>query len=613
MSKRYLSLKSAVTLAFLAVAAVPVWLAWEWPQGIAIQQERERAKETLRVYTNAVAMALERYNADVVAAFDILADELQAAGPVRHKGLEGTLKTFGFNHICNFEVMTGSLLGGMRREGKPCPKIVPSERFEIIRSISVEGQIRYSSVMISPAGQPMILMVRRSGTMIAVGSLDTTYFRDLAKTISFGGNGHAAILDHMGRVLAHPKSAWVNPPHDMAKYDIDVVLQLLKGESGHGEFTSPAKGDMMYTAYRSVQGPGWGILVNQPAAEIEQAVDKIKGSTFKVLMIALGIAALLAALLAHVLLDPIKRIRMAAERLGNGNGDALIPAKGLASRLTEINDLRAAFNAMVLRIRKSQRTEIASRKEAQEANRIKSRFLANMSHELRTPLNAIIGFADVCKRRLKGPEHERDREYAGYIHDSGHHLLSIINDLLDLSRIEAGARKLEERDVDIGSTIKEACAMLGTMAEDKGIKVVLRGVEDDLMLWADPRAIKQIILNLATNAVRYTQEGGRVVIGCERAETGAITLFIEDNGPGIEPEELEKIRTPFTRGHSQEIAAVPGTGLGLSIVEALADLHGARLDLTSEQDKGTRARVVFPPNRSLLMLDDDAMAGTAAE
>jgi two-component system cell cycle sensor histidine kinase PleC len=392
------------------------------------------------------------------------------------------------------------------------------------------------------------------------------------------------------------------------------VDNLMKGGSGSGDFLSPAKGKKVYTAYHSIQGPGWGILVNQPAAEIEQAVGNIKDSTLKVLLFALGVAGLLAMLVAHVLLEPITRIRLAAERLGNGNGDALIPATGLSSRLTEINDLRAAFNAMVLRIRKSQRTEIAARKEAQEANRTKSRFLANMSHELRTPLNAIIGFADVCKRRLDGPEHERDREYAGYIHDSGHHLLSIINDLLDLSRIEAGARKLDERDVNVSEAIREARAMLGTMAEDKGTTVELKGVDDGTLLWADPRAIKQILLNLATNAVRYTQDGGRIVIGCERAETGALTLFVADNGPGIDTEEIEHVRTPFTRGQTHENAAVPGTGLGLSIVEALADMHGARLDLVSEPGKGTRARVVFPPNRSLLMLDDDTpVRQTAAE
>jgi len=255
---------------------------------------------------------------------------------------------------------------------------------------------------------------------------------------------------------------------------------------------------------------------------------------------------------------------------------------------------------MVLRIRRSHRTEIAARKEAQEATRTKSRFLANMSHELRTPLNAIIGFAEVTQRRMSDPERDRDREYLGYIHQSGIHLLSIINDLLDLSRIEAGAWSLDEEDVNVSEAIRDSRTMLGTMPEDKDITITLKGIDKSPMLWADRRAVRQILLNLTTNAVRYTQEGGRVMIGCSLDKGGSISLIVEDNGPGIARGELEKIRAPFTRGRAHETAAIPGTGLGLSIVDALVDLHGARFDLASEPGKGTRARVVFPPSRTLL-------------
>ncbi len=605
MTKWHLSLKTAFALAFLAVAAIPVWLAWAWPQQVAIDHELKAAKQTHVVYTKAIALALEQYHTTVVTAFGILADDLQARenGPAIDR--TKVLKAYRFNRICNFDAAKGTLIGSMIQAGRPCPAAPPAEKMTFIRSVAAENQIRFSDVMIGPSGQPILLMVRRNGPVIVVGVLNADYFRTVGETIKFGRDGHAVIVDHTGQVLHHPNADWENPPKKLTtlKPFKPIMDEVLAGNSGTGEFFSPAKNTMMETAYRSVKGPGWGILVNQPTTEMETAVAEIRNGTFGVLALALGIATALAMLAAHVLLDPIKRIRAAAERLGSGDGDALIAPTGAGQRLTEINDLRAAFNAMVLRIRRSHRTEIAARKEAQEATRIKSRFLANMSHELRTPLNAIIGFAEVTQRRLASPGQERDREYVGYIHDSGHHLLSIINDLLDLSRIEAGARELDEEDVDLGAAIRETVTMLGTMHRDKNIEVVLKGTDEVTMLWADRRAVKQMLLNLATNAVRYTQEGGRVILGCARGEGGAVSLTVEDNGPGIDPDELEKIRSPFARGRAHETAAVPGTGLGLSIVDALSDLHGARFDLTSEPGIGTRAKIVFPPNRALLVLD----------
>ena len=608
MTKWHLSLKTAFALAFLAVAAIPVWLAWAWPQQVAIDHEKKAAEETHIVYTKAIALALEQYHTSVVTAFEMLADDMQAPGYGPEIERTGVLKTYGFNHLCNFDAGTGALLGSIIQPGRACPPVPPEEKLTLIRSLAAENQIRFSEAMIGPNGQPMLMMVRRNGPVIAVGSLGTEHFRTLGQTIEFGKDGHSVIVDHRGQVLHHPNPDWENPLRRLTtlKAFKPIMAEVLAGKNGTAEFYSPAMKTQMTTAYRSVKGPGWGILVNQPVAEMEAAVAEIKNSTLGVLALALVIAAALAMLAAHILLDPITRIRTAAERLGNGEGDALIAATGAGARLTEINDLRAAFNAMVLRIRRSHRTEIAARKEAQEATRIKSRFLANMSHELRTPLNAIIGFAEVTQRRLAGPgqDRDRDREYVGYIHDSGHHLLSIINDLLDLSRIEAGARSLDEEDVDLGAAIIETQTMMGTAPKDKDIEIVLTGTEDGTMLWADRRAIKQMLLNLTTNAVRYTQEGGRVVIACTRGEGGAISLTVEDNGPGIAPDELEKIRSPFARGRAHESAAVPGTGLGLSIVDALADLHGARFDLMSEQGQGTRAKIVFPPSRALLVLSN---------
>lgn len=598
MAQWHLSLKTAAAMAFLAVAAIPVWLAWELPHSVALTLEKERAGERHEAYAKAMVMALERYHTDVSTSFQIIADDLTSTPEPRDHST--AITALGLNHICVFDAITGVLKNAQGTEALPCPDSTGEERLMLLRGLTVNGGVGVSGVRMDARGRPEVLLTYRMGRQIAAGSLGTAYIRELARGMRFGQDGHVAILDRDGLLIAHPDPAWTSPPKSLAR--LDIVQQLMAGETGRDGFVSPALNEPMIGAFRPVEGVGWGVLVNQPEQEMERIVTETKRQTLIVLMTALALATALAMLGAHLLLDPLGRIRQAAEKLGRGEGAGLIEPMGAGSHLREIDDLRGAFNAMVLRIRRSRRTEFAARREAQEATRMKSRFLANMSHELRTPLNAIIGFAEVTQKRLTGTERERDREYLGYIHDSGIHLLSIINDLLDLSRIEAGTWKLEEGDVDLSQAIRDARAMLGTMPEDKQITIVMKGIDSPVMIWADRRAIRQILLNLTTNAVRYTQEGGLVVIACHIVDAGAVRVVVEDNGPGIDPEELDTIKTPFARGHAHETAAIPGTGLGLPIVEALVHMHGGRFDLTSQQGQGTRAQVTFPSNRTLLTL-----------
>ncbi len=601
MAKRNIPLKLALVTAFFIVTAIPVWLAWAWPQRVALQLEESAVEERHAVYMKPVTVALQRYYADILGIFQFIAADLER--PEQNMSsdmMTKLLETLSFNHVCRFDVVSGALEGSAYLAGKECPAIAPPAKLSMFTGLAVEEQVRFSHVEIHPDGYPVMFAMQRFGDHITIGALKTDYFHKLGETIKFGERGHVAIVDNTGRALWHPKPDWINPPKDMS--GMDVVQKMMAGETGNTVFYSDAMEADMVAAFTSVKGPGWGVMVPQPMQEMKDHVSKVRTMTFWVLLVALAIAALLALLAAHMVVEPLRRIRQSAERLGNGFGDALIPPSGAGARLTEINDLRATFNAMVLRVRNAQRTEIEARKEAQEANRIKSRFLANMSHELRTPLNAIIGFAEVTDKRLTGEEHERNREYLGYIHESGKHLLSIINDLLDLSRIEAGAHQLEETEIDMVASVREIATMLMPMAKESGITLKMRSPGDYMYLWADQRSMKQIVLNLATNAIRYTQHGGEVEIGMKRVTNGAIELFVRDNGPGIDPDEIDKIRKPFTRSKVHENSGVPGTGLGLGIVEALCALHNARFELSSTLGAGTVARVVFPSSRALLTL-----------
>jgi two-component system cell cycle sensor histidine kinase PleC len=239
-----------------------------------------------------------------------------------------------------------------------------------------------------------------------------------------------------------------------------------------------------------------------------------------------------------------------------------------------------------------------ARRRAEEASLAKSRFLATMSHELRTPLNAILGFSEVMKTELFGPHAvPAYREYSGDIHASGEHLLMLINEILDLSRVEAGRYELKEEAVLLPGVIED-CRHLLTMRAKKRCVSLSEIVERDMpRLWADERAVRQIVLNLLTNAIKFTPQGGQVMVKVGWTMAGGQYFSVKDNGPGIPEEEIPIIMSSFGRGSMALQNADEGTGLGLPIVKGLVELHGGVFTLRSKLREGTEVVVVFPPER----------------
>jgi signal transduction histidine kinase len=237
--------------------------------------------------------------------------------------------------------------------------------------------------------------------------------------------------------------------------------------------------------------------------------------------------------------------------------------------------------------------------EAARANSTKSEFLAHMSHELRTPLNAIIGFSEIVAGELFGAiDNRRYVEYAGDIHTSGKHLLSIINDILDLAKIEAHRRELTESVIDLQETAAAALRLVRGRAENGKLRLVneiTRGCVP--LLQADERAVKQMLLNLLSNAVKFTPKGGLVTVSAEMREDRSLVVTVSDTGIGIAPENIPRALAPFGQVENAISHSAEGTGLGLPLVKALMELHGGFLELESEVDKGTQARLVFPASR----------------
>jgi two-component system cell cycle sensor histidine kinase PleC len=235
----------------------------------------------------------------------------------------------------------------------------------------------------------------------------------------------------------------------------------------------------------------------------------------------------------------------------------------------------------------------AEKTRAEEANQAKSKFLANMSHELRTPLNAIIGFSEIMESGMFGPlGAEKYNEYCSDIRSSGEYLLDVINDILDMAKIEAGRIRLEFEELDLDTLLAEAMRVVSPRAQDKQLELVAK-ISPHLGLRADRRALKQIMLNLLSNAVKFTPAGGRVTVR-GRAADGCIVLAIADTGIGIDKDALDRLGRPFEQVESQLTKSHQGSGLGLAISKSLVELHGGRMRIRSALGKGTLVVVRMP-------------------
>ena len=274
---------------------------------------------------------------------------------------------------------------------------------------------------------------------------------------------------------------------------------------------------------------------------------------------------------------------------------------------------RTEKDALIAELETAKAMSDEARHRAEEANLAKSRFLASMSHELRTPLNAILGFSEVMGSEVLGPmTNHTYKDYAHDIHSSGQHLLTLINEILDLSRIEAGRYQLNEEALSLALVVEDCCHMMTLKARGKDIRIVEEFEQGMPRLFADERAVRQITLNLLSNAVKFTSTGGEIRVRVGWTAGGGQYLSVKDNGPGIAEDEIPVVLSAFGQGTIAIKSAEQGTGLGLPIVQGLTELHGGSFDIRSKLREGTEVIVVFPASRVMEALPAMPTQGAAA-
>jgi signal transduction histidine kinase/ActR/RegA family two-component response regulator len=588
-------------LAFTLIAAVPIAALALWEESVAFQHELSSVHERHLLVARNLTTGLSRYVEDVKAAFSLAL----ASGGMRTAvpGLEQFLESLNVTHLCVLGP-DGEVQGFFGGVVPAQPRRFPHDLFLDLRRLaaSTDGKPAMSQLEHDNTGRPVFYLTQvLPGEQLAVGVVNTDYIVQLQKQIAFGDRGHAVIVDATGRVIAHPFATWTAESLDIS--GVPVVQAMMRGETGVGQFYSPAMNGMMVAGYSVVPETGWGVMVPQPIAELQRRAAQVSRLATIVAIAAFAAAALLSWLLATYLARPVREVADTAEAVLAGNDKVSVPEfRGLVPR--EIGRLRVAFNTMLDDLRERNAVTTVALRQAETTSVAKSQFLANMSHEIRTPLHGVVGMIELLQQTELSP---MQMHYVRGARQSGETLLTLIDDVLDLSKIEAGKVELEHAPFHPPSLVRDVMVMFADQAKAKGLTLTA-SVSDELnlMVYGDAHRLRRILTNLVANALKFTAtgsvtmrlssldpDGDQVHLRCEVADTGI----------GIAKAKQQAIFDAFSQADSSTTRHYGGTGLGLSIARQLCHLMGGEIGVDSTVAVGStfwfRVRMEKAPDAAL--------------
>ena len=449
--------------------------------------------------------------------------------------------------------------------------------------------------------EPYMDIALRSGdgdqATVAVATVNLRFLWDRLSTNIAHHHSYAYVVDHQGQLIAHPDLSKV-----LAGTRADRLPQVRR--TLHQDTRSPSdtvtavegydfSGQRVLSRAARVDGPNWLVFAEQArdAALAPLTATLMRGALM--LLLGLGLALVAGFLLARHMSAPIGTLQRGVEAFARGDLDHRIHL----STGDELETLADACNRMAQQIRGSHRDleqKVRERTRAADtANRHKTEFLAHLSHELRTPLNAVMGFSEALEMRLFGELNAKQAEYVHNIHESGKHLLQLINDVLDLARVEAGELQLELIALDVDETLRAAAMLVRGTAAKRGIELTLEIAADLPRAQADKRKLKQIIINLLSNALKYTPRDGRVSLQAYKSDT-EIVIACHDTGIGIAASELGAVFDKFHQVRTQGEHKPEGTGLGLALTRRLVEAQGGKITVESRPGSGSTFSFTLP-------------------
>ncbi len=447
--------------------------------------------------------------------------------------------------------------------------------------------------------EPYMTIARAAGGQeggVTAIEVNLKFVWDVVSQIRIGKAGLAYVVDAAGLLVAHPDISLVLQKLDWS--ESPQVAAARAGAQTKGEDRPEAligrdrAGNEVLTSSAPIETLRWLVITEVPLREALAPLVAELYRTALLLLVGFVLSVVASLALARRMVRPIRALQDGAARIGAGELDQ----KFDVHTGDELESLAEQFNKMAAELKSSYadlERKVAERtRELAVANQHKSEFLANMSHELRTPLNAIIGFSEVLADRMFGEVNEKQLEYLRDIHSSGQHLLSLINDILDLSKIEAGRMELDLSRFNLAQALENALTLVRERATRNGVRLALDadGVGD----WvADERKVKQALLNLLANAVKFTPQGGNVTLSARRAN-GAVEIDVADTGVGIAPEDQALVFEEFRQAGDDHLKRPEGTGLGLALAKRFIELHGGEIRLTSAVGKGSIFSFTLP-------------------
>ncbi|MBV9824704.1 MAG: Cache 3/Cache 2 fusion domain-containing protein [Alphaproteobacteria bacterium] len=594
-------------VAFTLVAAVPVFSLAAWVEHRAVQQQIDLATDKHLLVAHNLTTAFSRYVFDVKAGFRLAIATFYSGDQA--PGLRDLLTSLEFRHICIVNAETGEIERYMPGfAGAPSKQLVlPHATIEQFRDQLKDDQIVITDLRRDAAGQPAFFLLKALPEgRIAYGVVGTNYLVELQHKIAFGARGHAVVLDAKGKVIAHPIQKWVDDEFDLAK--TPPAQAIMSGKSGVMQFYSPAFKTDMITAYASVPETGWGVMVPQPMDELYEQANDVGRAAATIAFLGLVAAGLISWSLAKYIAKPLQAVTDTAGAVAAGHPNARAPA--FAPYIPgELHLLSNSFNHMIdeLQLKNDALANTAIRAEA--ANRAKSEFLANMSHELRTPLNAILGFSEVMRDEVFGPVgNAKYVSYAGDINRSATHLITVITDILDLSKAEAGHITVSPEPVELQAMLNAAIRLVEQSAESKQVKLSeeidpeLQGTAIDI----DAGKVTQVLVNLLSNSIKFTAAEGSVRLSACWSDN-ALELAVSDTGIGIAAADIETVMTPFGQVASS-YHAHEGFGLGLPLSKKLTEALGGTLTLRSQPGHGTTVTLRLPTPEPRLISSMESLA-----
>jgi two-component system, NtrC family, sensor kinase len=484
-----------------------------------------------------------------------------------------------------------------------------STRPEFVRARA--NQEYFGAAYFQRGSQPhMTISVSESapghGVIVADVDLSST-ISDVIERARVGTTGYAYAVDSHGVLVTHPNPNLVLGRTSFADLpQVRAALEQPMASTDTATVGRDENGTKVLSAFRTVQPLDWRVFVEEPLSEAYAPLRAAIWRTAILLVTFLLLAVATSVFLARRLVRPIESIQVAAARIGAGDLDQRIEV----STNDELGALADEFNRMAAQLQESyaglelkveERTrELASTldeldeksRELESASQHKSDFLANMSHELRTPLNAIIGFSQVLRDEMFGEVNEKQAEYLDDVLSSANHLLSLINDVLDLSKVEAGQFELEIAPFSLRDSLERGVVMVRERATKEGVRIQLSAAADVDLVEGDERRVRQVIFNLLSNAVKFTPAGGAVDVSAQRVD-GEIHISVADTGPGLAAEDRGRIFDEFQQAGAG-IRQREGTGLGLALSKRLVELHGGRIWVDSDLGHGSTFVFTLP-------------------